>query len=55
MNRWSPVWTNEHRIRCDRDGLRYPSDLTDAEWHVEPLIPPAKPGGNRRDGHEPES
>ena len=28
---------------------RYPSDLTDPEWaHVEPLIPPAKRGGNRR-------
>ena len=29
--------------------MRYPSDLTDPEWaHVEPLIPPAKRGGNRR-------
>jgi transposase len=29
--------------------LRYPSDLTDEEWtHVEPVIPPAKVGGNRR-------
>jgi transposase len=29
--------------------LRYPSDLTDGEWAlVEPLIPPAKRGGNRR-------
>lgn len=28
---------------------RYPSDLTNAEWHiVEPLIPPAKPGGRPR-------
>ena len=43
------MWTNENRTRYDRDGLRYPSDLTDAEWaHVEPLIPPAKRGGNRR-------
>ena len=33
----------------DRGGLRYPSDLTDAEWaHVEPLIPPARRGGNKR-------
>ena len=32
------------------DGLRYPSDLTDAEWGlVEPLIPPAKRGGRRRE------
>ena len=29
--------------------LRYPSDLTDAEWaHIEPLIPPGKPGGGKR-------
>jgi len=28
---------------------RYPSDLTDAQWQVvEPLIPPAKPGGRPR-------
>ena len=27
----------------------YPSDLTDEEWtHVEPVIPAAKDGGNRR-------
>ena len=33
----------------DRKGLRYPSDLTDAEWDlVAPLIPPAKRGGNKR-------
>ena len=29
--------------------LRYPSDLTDDEWAlVEPLIPPAKRGGDKR-------
>ena len=29
--------------------MRYPRDLTDAEWAlVEPLIPPAKRGGNKR-------
>jgi hypothetical protein len=34
---------------------RYPSDLTEAEWaHVEPLIPPAKRGGNRRHVNERE-
>jgi putative transposase len=28
---------------------RYPSDLTEAEWqHLEPLIPPEKPGGRHR-------
>lgn len=43
------MWTNENRARYDRGGLRYPSDLTEAEWaYVEPLIPPAKRGGNRR-------
>jgi len=40
---------NENRARYDRSRLRYPSDLTDVEWaHVEPLIPPARRGGNRR-------
>jgi transposase len=30
--------------------LRYPSDLTDAEWAlIEPMIPPAKRGGRRRE------
>ena len=32
-----------------RAGLRYPSDLTDAEWAlVEPFVPPARRGGRRR-------
>ena len=45
----SLMWTNENRARYDRSRLRYPSDLTDAEWaHVGPFIPPAKRGGNRR-------
>jgi len=43
------MWTPEHRLAADRRGLRYPSDLTDAEWAlVAPLIPPAKPGGRKR-------
>jgi transposase len=43
------VWTNGNRGRYDRSRLRYPSDLTDEEWAlVEPLIPPAKRGGNKR-------
>jgi transposase len=43
------MWTNENRARYDRSTLRYPSDLTDAEWAViGPLIPPAKRGGNKR-------
>jgi putative transposase len=29
---------------------RYPTDLTDAQWRVlEPLVPPAKPGGRPRE------
>jgi len=43
------MWTPEHRQAADRRGLRYPSDLTDAEWAlVAPLIPPAKRGGRKR-------
>jgi transposase len=43
------MWTNENRGRYDRSQLRYPSDLTAEEWGlIEPLIPPAKPGGNKR-------
>lgn len=44
------IWTKADRGKYNRDGLRYPSDLTDAEWRlVEPLIPPAKRGGRRRE------
>ena len=43
------MWTAKNRRRYDRSALRYPSDLTDDEWaHVEPFIPPAKRGGNKR-------
>ena len=43
------MWTRMNRGRYDRSRLRYPSDLTDEEWAlVEPLIRPAKRGGNRR-------
>src|SRR5207249_9025100 len=43
------MWTAKNRGRYDRSRLRYPSNLTDDEWaHVEPLIPPAKRGGNKR-------
>ena len=43
------MWTAKNRGRYDRSQLRYPSDLTDDEWAlVEPLIPPAKRGGNKR-------
>jgi len=43
------MWKPEHRATADRRGLRYPSDLTDAEWAlVAPLIRPAKRGGRPR-------
>ena len=43
------MWTAENREVYERRGLRYPSDLTDAEWAlVAPLIPPAKRGGRQR-------
>ncbi|HMH96135.1 MAG TPA: IS5 family transposase [Bradyrhizobium sp.] len=43
------MWTAENRPLYDRDKLRYPSDLTDAEWqHIGPLLPPAKRGGGKR-------
>jgi transposase len=44
------MWKPEHRRALARHDLRYPSDLTDAEWRlVAPLIPPAKTGGRPRD------
>ena len=44
------MWTNKNRAKYKRDHLRYPSDVTDEEWaHVEPLIPPARRGGRRRE------
>jgi transposase len=43
------MWKPEHRRAADRRGLRYPSDLTDAEWAlVAPMIRPAKRGGRPR-------
>src|SRR5436190_9620064 len=43
------MWKPEHRLAADRSCLRYPSDLTDAEWAiVAPMIPPARRGGRRR-------
>jgi transposase len=47
------MWTEESRVRHNRDKLRYPSDLTDAEWAlVAPLIPPARRGGRWREHKE---
>jgi transposase len=43
------MWTPEHRRAADRRGLRYPSDLSEAEWAlVAPMIPPARHGGRKR-------
>jgi len=34
------MWTRETRAEYDRDALRYPSDLTNAEWRIlAPLLP----------------
>ena len=44
------MWTIENRAKYKRDHLRYPSNVTNEEWaHVEPLIPPAKRGGRKRE------
>ena len=43
------MWTPEHRRAAERGGLRYPRDLSDADWPlVAPLIPPSKRGGRPR-------
>ena len=43
------AWTGIARREHSRNGLRYPSDLTDREWALTaPFIPPAKSGGRRR-------
>jgi hypothetical protein len=37
------MWTPEHRRTAGRRVLRYPSDLTDAEWGgIEVMIPATK-------------
>ena len=43
------AWTGIARREHSREGLRYPSDLTDREWALPaPFIPSAKTGGRRR-------
>src|SRR4051812_46421968 len=43
------MWTAETRVEHDRDDLRYPSDLTDAEWQIlAPLLPPPAETGRHR-------
>jgi transposase len=41
------MWTTENRARYDRSRLRYPSGDDEWSW-IRPLIPPARPGGNKR-------
>src|SRR5271170_6158857 len=42
--------TAKNRARYNRDHLRYPSGLTDAEWiEIALLIAPARSGGRRRE------
>ena len=46
---WVVAWTGIAPREQSRDGLRYPSDMTDREWLLAaPFIPPAKRGGRRR-------
>ncbi len=43
------MWKAEHCRAADGRGLRYPSDLTDAEWAlIAPMIPPAEHGRRKR-------
>ena len=44
------MWKPEHRLSADRHGLRYPSDMSDAEWALAaPLILPlGEVGANAR-------
>ena len=40
------MWTPTTRLHHSRKGLRYETDLTDAEWLIlEPLLPPPSPLG----------
>jgi len=44
------MWKAEHRVACSRRGLRYPSDMTDAEWAlIAPFVPAARRGGRKRE------
>ena len=42
------AWTEITRRQYRREGLRYASDLTEAEWAlVDPLLPPLHASGAR--------
>jgi transposase len=43
------MWTLANRTRYNREQLRYPSDVTEAQWaESAPLIPPGRRGGRKR-------
>ena len=43
------MWSPDTRAEHDQDELRYPSDLTDAEWQIlAPLLPPPAETGRHR-------
>ena len=42
------MWTTENRGRYDRTKLRYPSDLTDAEWGFGRAPDPAGEAGREQ-------
>jgi transposase len=43
------MWTPATRAEHNRDDLRYPTDLTDAEWQIlAPLLPPPAKTGRHR-------
>jgi hypothetical protein len=43
------MWTPATRRQHSRNGLRYETDLTEAEWAlIEPLMPKPKPRGTPR-------
>ena len=43
------MWTPATRRQHSRDGLRYETDLTDAEWSlIEPLMPAPRERGRPR-------
>jgi transposase len=43
------MWTPDTRSEHNRDDLRYPSDVTDAEWAIlAPLFPPPARTGRKR-------
>jgi putative transposase len=42
------MWPKENRGKYNRDGLRYPSELTNAEWGAARAFDPACQASSRR-------